>query len=156
LHAVCDALRRNDPAVKSVSFRSYRVQTTTPNAVGRNAVAYTFPQTCGASCLALCDAMRNNRVVSKITVCVPTIAFILEQSVEDITSRRAYNQFLQLVATHASLRSVSVGDTAFEVVGRIAQIRGDLLSALARSPHIVSLRDYYFFGSIWKRIRPRI
>jgi ankyrin repeat protein len=141
--AVCDALRRNDPELDSVSFRSYPLLTAFPGAIGQNAVAYTFRETCGASCLALCDAMCSNRVVSTITVCIATLAFILEQSVKNITSRRAYNQFLQLVTSHASLRSVSMADTEFEVLRSesIDQFCSDLLSALERSPYIVNLRD---------------
>jgi hypothetical protein len=133
LRAICDRLRRNDAKLDVLHFQVDRL----PDKPCRS-----FVESCGTKLLARCEALEHNTVVSTIHVCVATLVFIKDKSLNDNTTTcgRAYNQFLQFIATHSSLRKVSLDD-GFPRPSRrdIDQFCGDFLSALALNPTVADL-----------------
>jgi hypothetical protein len=131
LRQVCNRLRRNDARLTSLDF-----------AIDRQIPTKSGPSFVEGYCAKLFHALETNTVVSTIYVCVTSFACILDFSVNDNTCGRAYNQFLQFIATHSSLRNVELGKKTFHRPSEqsIDQFCSDFLSALALNPNVVDLR----------------
>jgi hypothetical protein len=131
--ALCDLLRRNDPNVNTgcvyfgcCTFAGFGDQIQIPD---------------DSFCSDFCDALLLNTVVTKIGISVRNLTSITHDSDEDETCQSTLKKLWHIVASSATLTTVSLMDGGVERDESTDSFCIALLSELARNPNITALQS---------------